>query len=129
MDAITAAAKKHKQDAATLRKESSKRDPVRRPELLKMRRESLSQILMNNSKHKMALRERKGNILSPRRLPFSSPRKKKRGEAEVEESPSKIRRKEEEETRKSERIAAKENKMAPPAAADSAVKRRTKKVI
>ncbi len=154
MDAITEAAKNHKRDAATLRKESSKREPIRRPELLKMRRESLSQILMNNSKHKMALREKKGGdgngvgvTLSPRRMLFSSPRKKKRGdEKEAEESPSKMRRKgkeegqEEEEgtpTRHSQRIAArmdKENRdkkatsMGPPAQIES-VRKRTLKVI
>ena len=57
VDCITEAAEKHKRDAATLRKESSRREPIRRPELLKMRRESLSQIMINATKCKKAAKE------------------------------------------------------------------------
>jgi len=34
----------HRKDAATLRKESSRREPLKRPDIMKMRRESLSQV-------------------------------------------------------------------------------------
>ena len=37
---------KYKASAATLRKESSRRTPLKRPDLMRLRRESLSQIMM-----------------------------------------------------------------------------------
>jgi hypothetical protein len=77
---IIKAIAQHKSNSATLRKESSRREPVKRPDIMKMRRESLGQILLlrrgllTPSKHKMILRERgdmsPGNspiIFSPRR--------------------------------------------------------------
>ncbi len=81
VDAISSTIAHHKRDLSTLRKESSKREPMKRPEILKMRRESLSQIMINNSRHKMAEEEQqqktKKGALSPRRLPFSTPSKKR----------------------------------------------------
>ena len=44
--AIQEATNKHKTAAATLRKESSRRTPLKRPDMLKLRRETLSQIMM-----------------------------------------------------------------------------------
>ena len=69
------------------RKESSRRDPVKRPDIMKMRRESLGQILLlrkgllTPAKHKMVLRERQQQDLScsPGNSPIVfSPRSKKR---------------------------------------------------
>jgi hypothetical protein len=45
VDSINQAIEMYKKNAATLRKESSKREPLRRPDLMKMRRESLSQLM------------------------------------------------------------------------------------
>ena len=45
VDAIKEAINKCKRNAATLRKESSKREPLKRPDLMKMRRESLTQLM------------------------------------------------------------------------------------
>jgi len=46
VEAILEAKEKAKANAATLRKESSKRTPLKRPDLMRMRRESLGQIMM-----------------------------------------------------------------------------------
>ena len=55
MDIISRTIDKHRKDAATLKKEeSTRREPIRRPEMLKMRRDSLSQIMFNASRHKVA---------------------------------------------------------------------------
>lgn len=82
--AISTAIIRHKSNSATLRKESSRRDPVKRPDIMKMRRESLGQILLlrkgilTPGKHKMVLRERK-DLTSPGNSPIVfSPRSKKR---------------------------------------------------
>ena len=84
VQAIQGSITKHKSNSATLRKESSRRDPVKRPDIMKMRRESLGQILLlrkgilTPSKHKMILRERK-DLTSPGNSPIVfSPRSKKR---------------------------------------------------
>ena len=45
VNAIHDAINTYKKNAATLRKESSKREPLKRPDLMKMRRESLSQLM------------------------------------------------------------------------------------
>merc|ERR1719270_1214605 len=83
--AISSAITKHKSNSATLRKESSRRDPVKRPDIMKMRRESLGQILLlrkgilTPAKHKMVLRERRDLSCSPGNSPIVfSPRSKKR---------------------------------------------------
>ena len=86
VDCITKAITKHKTNSATLRKESSRRDPIKRPDIMKMRRESLGQILLlrkgllTPSRHKMILRERKDlTSSSPGNSPIVfSPRSKKR---------------------------------------------------
>jgi hypothetical protein len=110
VDAISTAVEQHRRDAATLRKESSKREPLRRPDLLKMRRESLSQIMLGrrgrDKTHRMILRERQtpdnkngnnggnGSFLTPRKLPFASPRKRKdKEDVDATVSPSKIQKK------------------------------------
>ena len=73
--AISTAIIRHKSNSATLRKESSRRDPVKRPDIMKMRRESLGQILLlrkgilTPGKHKMVLRERK-DLTSPGNSPI-----------------------------------------------------------
>ena len=55
VDIIGQTIDKHRKDAATLKKEeSTRREPIRRPEMLKMRRDSLSQIMFNASRHKVA---------------------------------------------------------------------------
>ena len=55
VDIIDKTIEKHRKDAATLKKEeSTRREPIRRPEMLKMRRDSLSQIMFNASRHKVA---------------------------------------------------------------------------
>ena len=55
VDIIGKTIEKHRKDAATLKKEeSTRREPIRRPEMLKMRRDSLSQIMFNASRHKVA---------------------------------------------------------------------------
>ena len=84
VEAVKTAITKHKSNSATLRKESSRRDPVKRPDIMKMRRESLGQILLlrkgilTPNKHKMVLRERK-DLTSPGNSPIVfSPRSKKR---------------------------------------------------
>lgn len=41
VDGILKAIEQRKKDAATLRKESTRREPLKRPQILKMRRESL----------------------------------------------------------------------------------------
>ena len=102
VDLIERTAAQLRKDAATLRKESSKREPIKRPEILKMRRESLSQIMLNNTKKKMQQQQEtktaspQQSRLVPRRLPFSSPRKKRPvstvdedGETSVLSSPKK----------------------------------------
>ena len=45
VDSIKDAINVYKRNASTLRKESSKREPIKRPDLMKMRRESLSQLM------------------------------------------------------------------------------------
>lgn len=106
VDTIQQTIQKHKADAATLRKESSRRDALRRPQILKMRRDSLSQIMMSHSKQQMTtLRENSGNM-SPRRFgallsPLRSPLKKKRQAPDTPssmnvDSPNKLKRVEEE---------------------------------
>ena len=45
VDAIKDAINQYKRNASTLRKESSKREPLKRPDLMKMRRESLTQLM------------------------------------------------------------------------------------
>ena len=75
VQAITKSITQHKSNSATLRKESSRRDPVKRPDIMKMRRESLGQILLlrkgilTPSRHKMILRERK-DMTSPGNSPI-----------------------------------------------------------
>ena len=55
VDIIGRTIEKHRKDAATLKKEeSTRREPIRRPEMLKMRRDSLSQIMFNASRNKVA---------------------------------------------------------------------------
>ena len=44
--AIQETTNSHKSAAATLRKESSRRTPLKRPDMLRLRRETLSQIMM-----------------------------------------------------------------------------------
>ena len=87
VDCITKAITKHKTNSATLRKESSRREPIKRPDIMKMRRESLGQILLlrkgllTPSRHKMILRERNKDLTnsSPGNSPIVfSPRSKKR---------------------------------------------------
>ena len=85
VDAILKAIAQHRSNAATLRKESSRRDPIKRPDIMKMRRESLGQILLlrkgilTPSKHKMILRERKDSLTSPGNSPIVlSPRNSKK---------------------------------------------------
>ena len=46
IQAIQETTGKYKASAATLRKESSRRTPLKRPDLMRLRRESLSQIMM-----------------------------------------------------------------------------------
>lgn len=81
VEAISKAVVQHKKDASTLRKESSRRDPLKRPDIMKMRRESLGQILMirkGDHRHRMALRDRKEGFTSPGNSPLLfSPRKKR----------------------------------------------------
>ena len=99
VESIIKAIAKHKTNSATLRKESSRRDPIKTPDIMKMRRESLGQILLlrkgilTPSRHKMILRERKDLTSSPGNSPIIfSPRSKKRPIPmdldEIENSPS-----------------------------------------
>eukprot|EP00096_Caligus_rogercresseyi_P008821 TRINITY_DN2857_c0_g1_i2.p2 TRINITY_DN2857_c0_g1~~TRINITY_DN2857_c0_g1_i2.p2 ORF type:complete len:582 (-),score=238.73 TRINITY_DN2857_c0_g1_i2:2130-3875(-) len=76
-------------DASTLRKESSKREPMRRPEILKLRRESLSLILlMRKNKEKEDHQVEENKSPSKKRPATSTPtsgtpskrRKKKKGD-------------------------------------------------
>ena len=56
VDTINDAISTYKKNASTLRKESSKREPLKRPDLMKMRRESLSQLMryqLNKGKNKI----------------------------------------------------------------------------
>ena len=85
VNAISQAIVRHRSNSASLRKESSRRDPVKRPDIMKMRRESLGQILLlrkgilTPAKHKMVLRERRDLSCSPGNSPIVfSPRSKKR---------------------------------------------------
>jgi len=104
-EAIAEAAEACRANAATLRKESSKREPARRPDLLKLRRESLSQIMLKRQKKcatnttRMVLRssaantpEKASDCSSPVRLPFSSPRKRKEAGTSTTESPIKVKK-------------------------------------
>eukprot|EP00095_Tigriopus_kingsejongensis_P006553 maker-scaffold235_size242898-snap-gene-0.10 protein:Tk06553 transcript:maker-scaffold235_size242898-snap-gene-0.10-mRNA-1 annotation:"protein tag-52" len=131
---INQAAVQLKKDAATLRKESSRREPMKRPDLLKMRRDSLSQIMFNSTKPKA----------TPRRLAFGASPKKKRPAPDTPkskcESPSKVKKMTENDTptKRMTRSAAKENAspdcalmMPPPnpgTSTPSSVQMRSKKV-
>lgn len=123
-----------KKDAATLRKESSRREPMKRPELLKMRRDSLSQIMCNNTKNSAKP--------TPRRLAFTSPRKKRPAPdtpnaAKSETTPTKTKKMDNNYSASPRitRSAAKENAspqqlMPPPATPNSGgVQMRKKKVV
>ncbi|TRY76816.1 hypothetical protein TCAL_03502, partial [Tigriopus californicus] len=114
-----------KKDAATLRKESSRREPMKRPELLKMRRDSLSQIMSHNTKN--------SGKPTPRRLAFTSPKKKRPApdtpRTTQSETPTKTKKIDHAACSPSSRVtrsAAKENNtpnqlMPPPATPTSAV--------
>ena len=75
MEAIEAAADKCRKDCASLRKESSRRNPVRRPEILKMRRESLSQIMRNRSEAESSASDSPLKRKKSGDHPFQSPAK------------------------------------------------------
>lgn len=91
VECIRKAITQHKANSATLRKESSRRDPIKRPDIMKMRRESLGQILLlrkgiltpSKNLHKMVLRSTEKrkfeDLSSPGNSPIVfSPRSKKR---------------------------------------------------
>ncbi len=108
-----------------------------------MRRESLSQIMLNQSKKQQQQGENKKlPLLSPKRLPFSSPRKQKRqpdGEEQslaLGESPSKVSKRGDSPStpRRSQRIAKKDkenndgNSMPPPSKPVESTKKKMTKV-
>uniref|UniRef100_A0A0K2UVV5 PH domain-containing protein n=2 Tax=Lepeophtheirus salmonis TaxID=72036 RepID=A0A0K2UVV5_LEPSM len=81
VDALKKAVSQLAKDASTLRKESSKREPMRRPEILKLRRESLSLILlMRKNKESESSPLQKEHIESPKSIstPSTSTPSKKR---------------------------------------------------
>jgi len=90
VDSIRKAVKQHKKNSASLKRESSKFEPMRKTDMLKMRRESLSTIMLNRKTEetKREILEKGEGNKSPQFE--NSPRKRRQGDTKPE-TPKKLK--------------------------------------